>query len=473
MREWQKALAAAIPAALLFGCLTMYFCGCCCKWRTSSSKQKQQQKGIQKPNVRYGDGSRNRVRSYQWSPARGPSFDWADHPSLVAEAVENGWTAFAFATPPAPVSSRWILCTGGGGSAQPEFSWEIGPASLDYMQKIRLNPQIDSTRSNKNWADRSVSVVRGALPLPGPPLGSLTFPQEAYFEVTVFTTPPDSCSPERRLAEGESVSLISEAGMKSESDTLYDVEKQSGIKNRGLNQTNSVPVVDEEGWLTKVIAVGLTHGGDTAYANGVPGTHPCGSVGFHSTGSVYLNGMKINRSLESQGMARWGEKETVLGCGFNPSQRKVFFTLDSNLIHTADCKLPEFGKPLYPTLAANCEVRLMVNYGQSPFGYAPSNASRTPNPGLTLRPTSSMARTLDSTELFSMGRIDSQWLSSPGPGDLIESEAWRIDSQWLSRPGPGDLVESEAETELFEIVLDDGNGRIIKRKEATSESFNE
>ena len=147
----------------------------------------------------------------------------------------------------------------------------------------------------------------------------------------------------------------------------------------------------------------------------------------------------------------WGKKEKVIGCGFDPRQKKVFFTLDSELIHVMNCKSEEFGTPLYPTLAANDDVLVLVNFGQSAFAYAPANGYRTPNPCFIGPLVNSPAAALgyeDSKELFSMGRIDSQWLN-------------RCTTKGSHNNGtnyPTTEFDDESEADLFEIVLET-NGR--------------
>jgi len=149
--------------------------------------------------------------------------------------------------------------------------------------------------------------------------------------------------------------------------------------------------------------------------------------------------------MESE-KAQWIGSERVIGCGYDPRQKKVFFTLDSELVHVIHCQSEEFGTPLCPTLAANIDIQVLVNFGQSAFKYAPANAQRTPNPCFIAPLVNSPGATLgydDSKELFSMGRIDSQWHNrSANKGNQPNGN----NSQVL------DFDESEAD--LFEIVLD-------------------
>ena len=125
----------------------------------------------------------------------------------------------------------------------------------------------------------------------------------------------------------------------------------------------------------------------------------------------------------------------------------MFFTVDSEVIHLIHCKSEEFGTPLYPTLAANGDVLVLVNFGQSAFKYGPANAQRTPNPCFVGPIGNSPAAAIgyeDSKELFSMGRIDSQWLN-------------RCTTRGSQNPGNPNRAldfDEESEADLFEIVLD-------------------
>ncbi|CAN0873145.1 hypothetical protein LINGRAHAP2_LOCUS10298, partial [Linum grandiflorum] len=87
---------------------------------------------------------------------------------------------------------------------------------------------------------------------------------------------------------------------------------------------------------------------------------------------------------------------------------------------------------------------LLVNLGQSAFSYDPANAHRTPNPCF-IRPLVNSAAALgydeDSKELFSMGKIDSQWLNRSA------TKYPRIN---IKETDEGE----ESEAELFEIVLE-------------------
>lgn len=159
-----------------------------------------------------------------------------------------------------------------------------------------------------------------------------------------------------------------------------------------------------------------------------------------------FTGIKLVFESEKQ---EWGQADKVIGCGYDPRQKKVFFTIGSELVHVIHCKSEEFGTPLYPTLAANNDVLVLVNFGQSAFTYAAANAQRTLNPCFIGPLVNSPAAAAlgyedDSKELFSMGRIDSQWLnrSSTKGGHNTGTNNRTAD------------FDEESEADLFEIVLD-------------------
>ncbi|KAF5955584.1 hypothetical protein HYC85_008440 [Camellia sinensis] len=381
-------------------------------------------------------------------------FSWADHPSLITDAVENGWSRFAFATSytssPSIRSTRSTLlgaCAAGdrGREMEVDISWEVSPGSADFMQKIRLCS--GSKKLNSNYSSMAASVIRTALPLPGPPLGTSSFPQEAYFEITILSSDEDDLDPfggnyrkKIRKSEGEKAKLIQENyNAKADSESLIHGNKK--LEEVRLGGGGRDDVKGEAVGL----AVGLTRGGSLPLK--LPGSY-LASIGFNSDGSVYLGGTKLVFESENQ---EWGETNKVIGCGYNPSQRKVFFTVDSELTHVITCKSEEFGTPLYPTLAANTDTTILVNFGQSSFKYAPANAQRTPNPCFIGPLANSPALGYDdSKELFSMGRIDSQWLNRcattrSGHNNGGNNKAFDFDE--------------ESEGDLFEIVLDSCNGR--------------
>lgn len=111
-----------------------------------------------------------------------------------------------------------------------------------------------------------------------------------------------------------------------------------------------------------------------------------------------------------------GEKEKVIGCGFDPKTKKVIFTVDGKLVHEIVCGSEDFAAPMYPAAAATVEAAALVNMGQAAFRYPAANAHRTANPcfvrtaaaGEGGAPASGIGRG-DSRELFPPGRVDSRW----------------------------------------------------------------
>lgn len=225
-----------------------------------------------------------------------PLFNWADHPSLVADAVENGWSRFAFTTfmsSPSLKSPRSLLgaCAAGdqrNGIISVEIGWEVIEGPSDYMQKVRLNPGLKKIITAVNSSMGALSLIRTALPLPGPRFGNSLFPQEAYFEITILPgngekhdLDDDKENIKGRSSESERIKLIDEDfNAKINPDSLTRVassqkrnkiyEVKQGSENEGI-----------------LLSVGLT--GEPPLAVKFPGTFP-GSVGFNSTGSVYLDG---------------------------------------------------------------------------------------------------------------------------------------------------------------------------------------
>lgn len=373
-----------------------------------------------------------------------PLFHWGDHPWLVTEAVENGWSRFAFTvyTPsPSTRSSLLRLCAAGDGGreTQAQMSWELCEGSADFMQKIRLNPNLKKINYENIPLMVASSVIRTALPLPGPPLGNSSFPQEAYFEITILSSGDSVGKVKEKRREGERAKLIQDQANSNgvaNSDSLIHVT--SSKRGNKLGQFGSARGD------SVTVAVGLAGGG--ALPMKLPGSYP-GSIGFNSSGSVFLDGMKL---VDESEKAEWGTKDKVIGSGYDPARKKVFFTVDSELVHVINCKSEEFGAPLYPILAANVDVTFLVNLGQSAFLYAPANAQRTQNPCF-IRPHGNSPAALgydDSRELFSMGRIDSQWLnrsttkgSHANGGGTNNNRAESLDDDF-------------SDADLFEIVLD-------------------
>lgn len=226
-------------------------------------------------------------------------FNWGDHPYLAADAVENGWSRFAFTSYKSsnnnnmsyPNSKRSTLttpstllgaCAGGDEYGreitEAEISWEVCQGSNEFMQKIRLNPGLKRVSfhhpNNNNSSSMMMSVasvIRTSLPLPGPPLGNHAFPQEAYFEITILYSQCEDHESVVGKREGERTKLLVQDAI----GDLDNVEEMKGERKEG-GKSGSV-----------MFSLGLTAGG--AVPRRVPGTYPR-SIGFNSNGSVFLDG---------------------------------------------------------------------------------------------------------------------------------------------------------------------------------------
>ncbi|KAJ9674352.1 hypothetical protein PVL29_023730 [Vitis rotundifolia] len=446
MLGWRHITVAAVAAGILTVLLIVLFWRWCCSKGhkdfvdASNTRHQSLQAGIEKlhhvslPPYHHDLDNKRKANYYVFrrGVSSRPLFNWAHHPSLVTDAVENGWSRFGFTSymsSPSTRSSLLGLCAVGehGKETGAEISWEVSQGSADFMQKIRLNSGLKKMNmSSPSMA--AASVIRTALPLPGPPLGNSSFPQEAFFEITILFSGERDPEAVGRVKEGERTKLIHEnSNAKANSESIIHLEEMIlGSKDDGKGEV-------------VMLSVGLTAGGSLPLK--LPGSYP-GSIGFNSNGSVYLDGIKLVFESEKE---EWERADKVIGCGFDPSQKKVFFTIDSELVHVVHCKSEEFGSPLYPTLGANTDVEVLVNFGQSMFSYAPANAQRTPNPCFIGPLVNSPAAALgyeDSRELFSMGRIDSQWLNRCTTKSSLNNGSKALD------------FDEESEADLFEIVLD-------------------
>ncbi|KAA8528509.1 hypothetical protein F0562_035864 [Nyssa sinensis] len=464
MLGWIKVAAVAASAGILFLLLIFFIRRRCCSFKQhrdfaepNNERTKSLQNGIAKLHHVSLDNNKSIKTNYyvfRRSVSAKPFFSWADHPSLVTDAVENGWSRFAFTTYSSSPSIRSTrtkflgVCASGdrGKQMEVDISWEVCQGSADFMQKIRLNSGLKKMINTSNSSMAATSVTKTALPLPGPPLGNSSFPQEAYFEITIFSSLEDIHDHESSVgkvkvgkSEGEKTKLIQETNSTAKANSESFVHVTSSCSH-GNNKLEELKLAGkDDGSEIVMLSVGLTGGG--ALPLKLPGSYP-GSIGFNSSGSVYLDGIKLEFESEKE---EWGRTDKVIGCGYNPSQRKVFFTVDSELVHVIQCKSEEFGTPLYPTLAANIDIMVLVNFGQSVFKYAPANMQRTPNPCFIGPLAHSPALGYeDSKELFSMGRIDSQWLN-------------RSTTKSNHNNGNNNKAlefDEESEGDLFEIVLD-------------------
>lgn len=179
----------------------------------------------------------------------------------------------------------------------------------------------------------------------------------------------------------------------------------------------------------------------------MPGTF-LGSIGFHSDGSVYLDGRKLVFESEK---AEWADVNRVIGCGFAPRKKKVFFTVDSQLVHAIRCSSDAYSSPLYPVLAADADAMILVNLGQAPFKYAPANVTRVQNPCFLRLPSGVRppAGSIHSGELFPVYRIEADETEH---GKKSKNQNNYYSSS--SKKSNGYLDDGlEAESDLFEISL--------------------
>lgn len=397
---------------------------------------------------------------------QGP-FQWADHPRLVTEAVENGWAQFVFAVAPplarsASLSPLWGLCPvcdSGTSRDMSDAAWEVPAGSSERMQAVRLNPAVASAAaaaSSKKWLPGSIPsplrsdqdtgnnnalcLARMSLPLPGPPLAGTPFPQDAYFEITIIYL--NSWRPEW------SASRASRRGKdgSNESDRVKLISFAPDAKNT-IQETRGRKDDQQEKQRHLVMSLGLAASSAAPLRPSLAGTYES-SIGFHSNGAVYLDGMKLVYESEK---SSWAGVDKVVGCGFEPAKRKVFFTVDGQLVHAVSCNADAFSSPLYPVLATSFDVMALVNLGQGKFRYAPANAKRTANPCFVRAASVGDGRSEsmgldfdDSGDLFSMGRVDSGWL-----------EASRMSKSKKENGGGATAGDLEAESDLFEISLRD------------------
>ncbi|XP_010496618.1 PREDICTED: uncharacterized protein LOC104773670 [Camelina sativa] len=371
-------------------------------------------------------------------PSKPGLFIWTEHLALVNEAVENGWTRFGFfvhAPAPSVIGASLgsvlpgISTTAGGKDPGVVITWEVSNGSVGFTQTIKFNQACKDTVNNKR---NPLMVLRAALPLPGPQLVSSAFPQEAYFEIKILEILQHGCG----FSEGGNNVGWDLASMESEKTKLF---KSQGLK---LVETKECDGENEEA----ILSLGLATGG--SFRTGetqLPGKF-LASIGFQSDGAVYLDGMKLVCESEKH---EWAKENKVVGCGYDPSKKKVYFTVNSHLVHVINCKAEEFGTPLYPTLASKTEATVLVNLGQSPFYYGPANGQRTPNPcaGTT-------AGLGDSKDLFSIGRIETPYLSNfsitRGNSDEITSGRTTVGNSHRCKLD----YDEESDADLFEIALE-------------------
>lgn len=473
MRVWIKILLPAIAAALLLAILLLW-----CRRRRrrflsspdaprlpqSASKVRSQSfhAGIAKLQFPYRSSTgrkpsflfRHDYESAGQAPAR---FNWDEQPRLVVEVVEHGWSRFVFqGGQPADAAApgAWGMCAACDNGDTVETNWEVPPGSSEFSQTVRLHPRGKRSSPLAVHREGGSATARMLLPLPGPPLGVSSFPQEAYFEITVLylkppLPPPPSRTNKRTKSTGagketDRAKLIAENSNSFEFQSIHPSatdqinrpiqESNANAKEEGGNQSQNA-----------TLSLGLAHGG-TLPSGSFSGTYP-GSIGFHSNGSVYLDGKKLIFESEK---AEWAEVNRVIGCGFDPRKKKVFFTVDSELMHVIHCRSDMYKSPMFPIVASNTDATILVNLGQSRFKYEPANVHRTSNPCFIGSPSFDRSGAAigddDSHELFSMGRIDPQWF------DAVK-KSQSSNKNTVNQNDASYSIDVDADSDLFEIPL--------------------
>ncbi|KAG0472218.1 hypothetical protein HPP92_016764 [Vanilla planifolia] len=368
-------------------------------------------------------------------------FNWDEHPRLVAEATETGWPRFAFSSSSvlrSPSAPLWTLCTSCNVGVPHEAangSWDIRPESSEFMQTLRLNAGL----TKPNVDDPSFSWAITSLPLPGPALAGGSFPQEAYFEITILYLQP------RRKALPSNVSKRAINDIETDRAKLIRENSITSFINSPSKDQSSTA---EQGRTANLaLSLGLTNRASLP-THSMPGTFP-GSISFHSDGSVYLDGRKLVFGSEKAG---WADVNRVIGCGYEPSRKKVFFTVDSQLAHVIRCSSEAYGFPLYPVMATSADAMILVNMGQAPFKYAPANATRTSNPCFVrLLPGEDAggeaAGIMDSQELFSVAPVEVEWRDRGRRSRQQQNKSGSKNSTGISDDGV------DGESDLFEIAL--------------------
>jgi len=281
MSQWIHVHVAIIAA--LVGCIsTLLFVFIW--WFCHHKKNQKRFVESNSLNKRESQERNNHFDQRRKSKGRKDLFSWNDHPYLASDAIENGWSRFAFTSYMSNISSKkstssTLLGSCGGSDEygrenEAEISWEVCQGSNEFMQKIRLNPGLKECFFHPNNSSSSVaSVIRTSLPLPGPFLGNHAFPQEAYFEITVLYSSWNGDYELVGRREGEKTKLLIEDSSNDEGD-LKSVEEMKVEGKGGISET-------------VMLSLGLTGGGGVPLR--VPGTYPR-SIGFNSNGSVFLDG---------------------------------------------------------------------------------------------------------------------------------------------------------------------------------------
>ncbi|KAH9612917.1 hypothetical protein KSS87_016335 [Heliosperma pusillum] len=167
------------------------------------------------------------------SSAKTGLFNWADHPTLINDVVENGWSRFAFVhynNHSSSVRSSLFnsLRAITDDNHQIEETWEVGLGSADFMQKLHF--KINGSNLSTSINNSSKLTARMNLPLPGPQVGN-SFPPEAYFEITVV-----SCLVNKGLvkSEGENLEKAKLLSQQSDSSIISGIKSLAAITHTAV-----------------------------------------------------------------------------------------------------------------------------------------------------------------------------------------------------------------------------------------------
>ncbi|KAJ7279220.1 hypothetical protein O6H91_Y378800 [Diphasiastrum complanatum] len=334
MKPWKVALVATASTSGIFLMVLLMIRWCSRPGRAVHDHRPKPQENIRRPARLHTDRpkelidvaftSRERSSKVSKSSYFMRPFEWKKYPNQMADAIDRGWTAFALSyasVPSGPSMSPipWKLCSTKGPSDEaflPEVIWGMAGPEAELVQLIRLNPGMSFQESLLF----SVQTLQSALPLPGPSIGQSSFPQEAYFEISILLEGTQKKnwfsfngyvedSRKKLIAKNTPSSSIIECNtvvskhrsfsvddFESEADSEYKGELRKLIQKRGHQidpakkdasnhmQSNGETTEQNE---NQVVAVGLTAKGAPSFY--LPGTY-WGSVGFQSNGKILLNG---------------------------------------------------------------------------------------------------------------------------------------------------------------------------------------
>lgn len=299
MKFYLAILAGVLPGLFVLA-LIVILCRVCCRGRRQQitlhpTIETTQRGDIEKALTRHAShvnshalSSKSSLRFQQlYHDAIAPVeaqeityFSWMQHPELITEATENGWSRFAF---------NDMLHRMGSGS------WEAPPGSSELMQAVRLNPA-DNSSDHSNL----LSGVRMQLPLPGPVLNGLPFPQEAYFEVTIIYLKTQEEHKHKWYAKASKRAKEPVEGYKSRlidngsnrvDEAIKAIREQVAEQKKEEEEEREIREGKKKGHKNKRVVISIGLSAEVRMAKpGLPGMYP-GSIGFHSDGSVYLDGM--------------------------------------------------------------------------------------------------------------------------------------------------------------------------------------